>query len=229
MNHDAQTFSTSGDTTKAKPEIDEIRRQRRSALTTDGFPHNGKPEDTKECYTTYVDPSDITTKFHTSTVIYETDNFGKFIKGFNVEGLPKSPQPPQLERTAIASSDCNTAAYADCNTAYADNHDFPEEICSHNNDHRYYCGTKLCSTISTQTSRTLHTFVVLTATLRPCDACSIRVQIIPAVQTGQWRWKQKARCVWSRSACTFKRPGGPRRRQGGSRRHTRAIMATVSM
>ena len=214
VNHDAQTFSTSGDTTKSKPEIDEIRRQARSI------------KDSKECYTTdtgsHATTTMIFTRAETSTLIFETDNFGKTINVINISDLPTSPQPPQPERTALASDyEYDYPDYRD----NQDNQDFPAEICSwnENDEYRFYCGTKACSTIfqtSKTATRTTYTHAIIRATLRPCGACSIRVKIIPRATTLFWEWKQEHRCVWSHHACAFKRQRGPNRRQGGSRRRT---------
>ena len=213
VNHE-QIFSTSNDLTR--PESSEIHRHRRNA-------------DAKDCFSTTFDyaygPFSINL---TSTLIKEINNFGEVTTVFHVNELPSSPQPPQPKGTVTATvSDYDS----DYNFPRFDNHDFPAEICSErviSGKGTYYCGTQSCSIVTrTSTISTPTKFVVVTATLRPCGACSIRVKINPP------SWEQKARCVWSRSACTFNRPArghqeGSRRRQGGYRRRTRAIMTTVS-
>ena len=214
VNHE-QIFSTSNDLTR--PESSEIHRHRRNA-------------DAKDCFSTTFDyaygPFSINL---TSTLIKEINNFGEVTTVFHVNELPSSPQPPQPKGTVTATvSDYDS----DYNFPRFDNHDFPAEICSErviSGKGTYYCGTQSCSIVTrTSTISTPTKFVVVTATLRPCGACSIRVQIIPPAKTLHWRWDQKQRCVWSRHACAFKRQGGPNRRQGGSRRRTGGTMATVS-
>lgn len=206
-------FSTYNDF--IRPESAEIHRHKRNA---------------KACFSTTLGlaygPISINL---TSTIIKEINNLGEVTTVIHVDELPSSPQPPQTKGTVtptVAQWLPHSGTVSDDDYYAFDNHDFPAEICSEtviSGKGTYYCGTQLCSTVTrTSTISTPTKFVVVTATLRPCAACSIRVKINPP------SWEQKHQCVWSRHACTFKPQGGSRRRQGGSRRRTSGIMATVS-
>ena len=202
-------FSTYTDLTRT--ENAEIYRHKRNA---------------KACFSTTLGlaygPITITL---TSTLIKEINNLGEVTTGIHVDQLPSSPQP-SLTKGTVTPTVTTTVSDDDYSVLF-DNHDFPAKICSKrviSGTGTYYCGTQLCSTVTrTSTISTPTKFVAITATLRPCAACSIRVKVNPP------SWEQKYQCVWSRHACTFKRPRGPRRRQGSSRRRTSGIMATVSM